>query len=74
MLGLFEDTLGLGFGFDLYRGIPVQGPDGESGGSTVPTGLLAWAFAREGEITPENAFVVLTINLASIAIDCRAVQ
>lgn len=63
-LGLFEDSIGLGVGFDLYRGIPVRGADGKAGSSTVYTGLLAPAFAREGELTPENAFVVITLNLA----------
>lgn len=67
MLGLFEDTIGLGLGFDLYRGIPVLGADGEEGGATAYTGILAWAFSPHGEVTPENVFVVLTINLATIA-------
>jgi hypothetical protein len=63
-LGLFDDSIGLGVGFDLYRGIPVRGADGQAGSATAYTGLLAAALAREGELTPENAFVVVTLNLA----------
>jgi hypothetical protein len=65
-LSFFNNTIGLGLGFDLYRGIPVLGPDGRPGGSTVYTGILPWAFAKEGEVTPENLFVVLTLGLAPV--------
>lgn len=65
-LGFFEDVLGLGIGFDLYRGIPVRGLDGTSGGGTAYTGVLAWAFSPRGEVTPENVFVVLTLGLEPI--------
>jgi hypothetical protein len=66
MLTFFENTLGLGIGFDLYRGIPVQGANGVAGSGTAYTGLLSWAFTPQGEITPENVFVVLTFGLGPI--------
>jgi hypothetical protein len=62
-----EDSIGLGLGFDLYRGVPVQGPDGQRGEGTAYTGLFSWAFARDGEVTPENVFVLLTVNVAGLA-------
>lgn len=62
-----EDSIGFGVGFDLYRGIPVQGPDGQRGGATAYTGLLGWALARDGEITPENVFMLITVNVAGLA-------
>jgi hypothetical protein len=65
-LVFFKNAIGLGGGFDLYRGIPVQGADGAPGGDTAFTGVLAWAFAQEGEVTAENAFVVVTVNLSSL--------
>src|SRR5690606_41887076 len=65
-LVFFDKVIGLGGGFDLYRGIPVRGADGTPGGDTAFTGVLAWAFAQEGEVTAENAFVVVTINLSSL--------
>jgi hypothetical protein len=67
MFSFFDDSIGVGAGFDLYRGIPVEGPDGEVGGATAYTGLLAWGLAKEGELTPENVFVVLSVNLATLA-------
>jgi hypothetical protein len=67
MFSFFDDSIGVGAGFDLYRGIPVEGPDGEPGGATAYTGLLAWGLAKEGELTPENVFVVLSVNLAAVA-------
>jgi hypothetical protein len=66
-LQVLEDSIGIGVGFDLYRGIPVQGPDGQRGGATAYTGLLSWALARDGEITPENVFVLITLNVAGLA-------
>lgn len=65
-LSFFDETIGIGLGFDLYRGIPALGPDGTAGGATAYTGLLAWAFAPNGELTPENVFVVLTLGLEPI--------
>jgi hypothetical protein len=65
-LAFFENTIGLGAGFDLYRGIPIQGADGTSGGDTAFTGVLAWALAPEGEVTAENAFAVVTVNLTKL--------
>jgi hypothetical protein len=62
-LNFFDEVLGLGVGFDLYRGIPVQGADGSAGGATAYTGLLAAAFAPNGEVTPENVFIVVTLGL-----------
>jgi hypothetical protein len=63
----FKNTIGLGAGFDMYRGIPVLGADGTPGGDTAFTGVLAWAFAQEGEVTAENAFFVVTANLSKLA-------
>lgn len=65
-LAFFDNTIGLGAGFDLYRGIPVLGADGTSGGDTAFTGALAWALSPEGEVTAENAFLVVTINLSTL--------
>jgi hypothetical protein len=65
-LVFFRNAIGLGGGFDLYRGIPVRGADGAPGGDTAFTGVLAWALAQEGEVTAENAFVVVTVNLSSV--------
>lgn len=62
-----EDSVGIGLGFDLYRGVAVQGPDGQRGEGTAYTGLFSWALARDGEITPENVFVLLTVNVAGLA-------
>jgi hypothetical protein len=64
----FKNAIGLGGGFDLYRGIPVRGADGAPGSDTAFTGVLAWAFAQEGEVTAENAFVVVTVNLSSLIV------
>jgi hypothetical protein len=61
----FEDVIGLGVGVDLYRGIPVAGVGGP-GTETAYTGLLAWCFAKEGEVTPENVFFVVTLGLAPL--------
>ena len=66
VLGFFEDRISLGMGFDIYRGIAVADADGARGSSTVYTGLAAWGLAREGELTPENVFVVLSLNLAAL--------
>lgn len=65
-LSAFDDTIGLGIGVDLYRGIPVQGADGVAGSETAYTGLLAWTAVREGELTPENFFFVVTLGLQPI--------
>jgi hypothetical protein len=65
-LGFFDNAISLGVGIDLYRGIPVLSGTGVSGGGTAYTGLLAWAFAREGEVTPENVFVVVSFSLSKI--------
>lgn len=62
-LNFFENTIGLGLGVDLYRGIPVMGPGGAIGTGTAYTGLLSWAFTKDGEVTPENVFVVVTFGL-----------
>ncbi len=65
-LNFFENVLGIGVGVDLYRGVPIQGANGAASGSTAYTGLLAWAFAPQGEMTPEDVFVVLTFGLDPI--------
>lgn len=65
-LAFFNETVGFGIGMDLYRGIPVQGADGTAGGATAYTGLLAWALSPHGELTPENAFVLVTFNLTGL--------
>jgi hypothetical protein len=64
-LTFFEQMLGLGVGVDLYRGIPIATADGP-GKDTALTGVLAWALAPEGEVTPENVFVVVSLGLAPI--------
>ncbi len=65
-LGLFENFLVLGLGFDLYRGVPVRGGDGVPGSHTASTGLLAPLTSTEGEVTPENFFFVIHLNLVSL--------
>lgn len=62
-LSFFNNSLSFGLGFDLYRGIPVDGADGADGAHTVYTGALAWAFSPQGEVTPENFFVFIALNL-----------
>ncbi|MBX3258998.1 MAG: hypothetical protein KF782_04715 [Labilithrix sp.] len=65
-INFFENVIGFGAGFDLYRGIPVLGPSGVAGGETAYTGLLAWALANQGEVTPENLFFVVTLGVDPI--------
>lgn len=65
-LGFFENAISIGVGVDLYRGIPVLGANGVPGAGTAYTGLLAAAFAREGEVTPENVFVLVSFSLTGI--------
>lgn len=65
-LGFFENTISIGIGFDLYRGIPTLNGSGVAGGATAYTGLLAAAFAKEGEVTPENVFVLLSFSLSKL--------
>jgi hypothetical protein len=67
IVSFFDESVSVGLGFDLYRGVPVQGPDGSSGSGTASTGLLAWAWSRHGEITPENVSLLLTVNLSKLA-------
>jgi hypothetical protein len=64
-LAFFDDTLILGAGLDFYRGIPVTGADGATQG-TAYTGLMGWAVASEGEVTPENFFFTVGISLIGI--------
>jgi hypothetical protein len=66
IVGFFDNAVSLGIGFDIYRGVPVANVNGTAGGATAYTGLASWAFAREGELTPENVFLVFSINLAKI--------
>lgn len=65
-LNFFENLVGIGIGFDLYRGIPVRDANGTEGGDTAGTGILSWAFTPKGEVTPENVFVVLSLGLDPI--------
>lgn len=65
-LSFFQEIIGLGVGVDLYRGVPVQGADGQSGSDTAFTGLLAWSLMRRGEVTPENVFFVVSLGLAPL--------
>jgi hypothetical protein len=65
-MGFFDNAISLGVGIDLYRGIPVLSGTGVPGGATAYTGLLSWAFAKEGGVTPENVFVVLSFSLTKI--------
>jgi hypothetical protein len=66
ILGFFEDRVSLGIGFDVYRGIAIADAEHSRGGATAYTGLASWAFAREGELTPENVFIVVSVNLAML--------
>ncbi|HJL17294.1 MAG TPA: hypothetical protein RMH99_16625 [Sandaracinaceae bacterium LLY-WYZ-13_1] len=65
-IGLLNNVLGLGFGFDLYRGIPILDRNGLPGGDTAFTGLLPWAWATEGEMTPENFVATIYLNLTGL--------
>lgn len=65
-LGFFDNAISVGVGVDLYRGIPILSGAGVPGGATAYTGLLAAAFAKEGELTAENVFVVLSFSLTKI--------
>ena len=65
-LGFFENAISIGVGVDLYRGIPVLGANGSAGAGTAHTGVLSWAFSPEGEVTPENVFVLLSLSLTRI--------
>lgn len=60
-MSFLEDTLVLGVGIDLYRGIPLTGEQ------TAPTGVLGWAWSRRGEFTTENFSLLVGINLAAFA-------
>lgn len=64
-LGMFNNVVGIGIGIDLYRGVPILGANGIVGGDTAYTGLLSWAVADEGEITPENFVGILFIDVTS---------
>jgi len=66
IVGFFEDAVSLGIGFDIYRGIPVADVNGARGAATAYTGVGSWAFAREGELTPENVFLLFSVNLAKL--------
>jgi len=65
-IGMLNNVLGVGVGIDLYRGVAIQGRDGE-GTSTAYTGLLSWALATEGELTIENLMATLYLNVSGIA-------
>jgi hypothetical protein len=62
--GFFDNAVSLGIGFDIYRGIPVADVNGARGAATAYTGVASWAFSREGEVTPENVFLLFSVNLA----------
>ncbi len=62
-IGFFEETVGFALGTDLYRGLPIEGADGQSGSATAYTGLLAWSLSPQGEVTPENVFFAVTLGL-----------
>jgi hypothetical protein len=65
-LGFFENSLSIGLGVDLYRGIPILSGSGVAGGGTAYTGLLAAAFVKEGELTPENVFLLVSFSLSGV--------
>ncbi|MCA9640451.1 MAG: hypothetical protein H6718_16360 [Polyangiaceae bacterium] len=65
-LTFFNNSLGLGLGFDLYRQIPISTSSTDPAEGIAHTGLLAWSFSGEGELTAENVFFVASINLASL--------
>ena len=64
-LGIFENAIIVGLGFDLFRGIAARGPAGP-GTETIPTGPLGWALSRRGEVTAENVFFVVTANISDV--------
>jgi hypothetical protein len=66
VLSFFDESVSLGLGFDLYRGVPARGSEG-AGSDTAPTGLFGWACSKRGEITPENFSLLLTFNVSKIA-------
>lgn len=65
-LGLLEDAVVFGVGFSLYRGIPVRSGSGASGGDTVPTGLIAALLMSDGQITLEDLFFTVNLNVVAI--------
>lgn len=70
-MGFLENYLVLGVGFDLYRGVPVRGGDGVPGSHTVSTGLLGPVTSSEGQLTLENIFFVIHLNLVPLARSTR---
>lgn len=65
-IGLLERFIILGFLVDLYRGVPAQDADGRNGRDTAETGVLAWAWGRQGEFTPENISFVINLGLSQL--------
>lgn len=65
-LTFFNNSIGLGLGFDLYRQIRISTSSTDSAEGVAHTGVLAWSFSGEGELTAENVFFVASINLASL--------
>lgn len=57
-LAFLDDIIGLSVGVDLYRAIRT-----DDGDAPLHTGLLALAFATEGEFTPENFWIGVFINI-----------
>ena len=69
-VSFIDGLIGLGFTFDLYRGVPTLGVDADgspaAGAGTAYTGLFGWAFAREGEITAENVAFVINFDITAV--------
>jgi hypothetical protein len=64
-MGFLDRTLMFGLAFDLYRGMPARGVDGASK-ATAETGLVPWALAPQGEITPENVALLGSLTLGGV--------
>ncbi len=65
-IGMLNNVLGIGIGLDLYRGVPALGRNGVVGAETAYTGLLSWAWATEGELTPENLLATIYLNVTGL--------
>lgn len=62
---LLNATIGIGIAVDLYRGVPVMGPNG-AGTETAQTGLLSALMLPNGEFTVENLVFTFDVNLVAI--------
>lgn len=65
ILGFLNNTVGIGVGIDLYRGIGILGQGGPSA-ATAYTGVLSHLLVSEGEMTAENVVGVVFINIVGL--------